>query len=173
MLLGVAGWLILRYVPPKLSAELIVEKADMGIPGVSKVYHAKITNRGIRPVWVSRCDFVDDAMQRGTELAYEVERWDTSAKLWVKSDFSRPDSFCKPYPLGIVEARQRGGWLWPAMSLSTNEEATAARDTSHIGDHVRFVIFIAAPGDYAHSLTTQEVVIDEAYRESVPLRLSH
>jgi hypothetical protein len=55
-----------------LRAQLIVSKADIGIPGISKMYEAKLVNRGLWPVRISRCDFVDDSFSPGKMDAYAV-----------------------------------------------------------------------------------------------------
>jgi hypothetical protein len=170
---SIGVYLMVSHSTPRLKATLIEDKADLGIPGITKVYHAKLTNYGVRPVWITRCDFLDDSLTPGTELGYAVERWDAAANRWIKADYGDTDRFCKPYPLGIVEARLRGAWLLPGMSLSTNDEATAARGTTHLGDRVRFVIFTSTPGDYSHSALTNEIVIDEVPTTSQPLRIMH
>ena len=54
------------------------------------------------------------------------------------------EEFCRPYPLGIVQAKLTSRLLWPGQSLSTGEEATAARDGFSIGDKPRFVIYTGA-----------------------------
>ena len=173
ILLALAAFYVIAHSQPKLQARIVVEKADIGIPGVTKMYHAKLTNLGLRRAWVTRCDFVDDSMTSGTMIAHAVQRWDRVASTWTTISASDINSFCKPYPLGIVEANLHGGWLWPGQSLSTNEEATAGRAAIKVGDHIRFVVFTGAPGDYSQSVATGEEVLDEASTSDVPLRIAH
>lgn len=61
-----------------LHADFIVSQADLGIPGITKVYDATLTNLGPFPRKVSVCEFVTDAMGHGTTLAFAVQRWEKS-----------------------------------------------------------------------------------------------
>jgi hypothetical protein len=164
--------LLLRY-PRDLRTELHVEKADLGIPGITKVYDASITNYGRIPVRVTRCDFIDDTMTHGEDVAYAIQRWDEKAKQWKQIRGASRKSFCHPYPLGVIRANLRTAWLWPRQSLSIGEEATAARDDLNIGDRVRFVIFIAEPGEYSSSMATEEFTIDEHSTSDIDFRVRH
>ena len=155
-----------------LKAELSVSNADIGIPGISKLYEARLVNRGLWPVRVSRCDFVDDTLTPGKMVAYSVEKWDDSTKRWTTVVIGAT-GFCKPYPLGIVTAKLASGLLWPGQSLSAGEEATAARDGFNIGDRGRFVLFAGRAGDYSTALPTAEFVVDEHPTTDSPLRVRH
>lgn len=156
-----------------LRAELIVSNADIGIPGISKMYGARLFNRSLWPIHVSRCDYVDDTMTPGKMVAYAVQRWDEKANQWTTVVESSVSDFCKPYPLGILRAKATTGFLWPGQSLSTGEEATAARGTFNLGDKGRFVIFVGAPGDYSRTLSTPEFVIDQHPETDISLRIRH
>jgi hypothetical protein len=157
----------------QLSAELLTTNADIGIPGITKMYEATLTNAGFLPARVTRCDYIDDASAPGTVVAYAVQRWDDSRKGWQTIVEFGKSQFCKPYPLGIVAAKLRRGWLWPRQSISTGEEATAARGGFTMGDRARFVIFTGAAGDYASSVATAEFIIDEVPKTDLNLRLRH
>ena len=155
-----------------LHAETIVTHYETGIPGISKWYEATITNRGLWPVVVTRCNAVDDAGGKETIVAYAVERWDQNASRWNSVVVFDSSNFCKPYPLGITEAHLYDRWLWPGQSLSTGEEITAAR--LHKGDVARFVVFTATAGDYQHCVATKSFVIDEGIDNPGPsLRVRH
>jgi hypothetical protein len=157
----------------KLRAEIIVSKADLGIPGITKTYEGKIKNLALLPVSVTRCDFIDDASAPGTMVAYAVQRWEPSLAEW-KTVVASGEGFCRPYPLGIIRARLTTGLLWPMKNLSTGEEATAARDTFHKGDITRFVIFTSRPGDFASSITTPTFSVDEErVGPDFPARVRH
>jgi hypothetical protein len=156
-----------------LRAEITVDKADIGIPGVSKMYEARIVNRASWPIRVHYCDFVDDTNSRGTMAAYTVERWDNPTSGWTTIVRMNGDDFCKPYPLGIVSAKLKSKLLWPGQSLSTGEEATAARDGFNVGDRARFVVFAGAAEDSAATLATSAFIIDEHRQTDVPVRVRH
>jgi hypothetical protein len=170
---GLATFVLFHRYPRDLRAEVHVEKADLGIPGITKVYDASVTNYGRVPVRVIRCDFIDDTMSHGVEVAYAIQRWDEKAKQWQQILGASRKSFCHPYPLGVIRANLRTAWLWPGHSLSIGEEATAARDDLKIGDRVRFVIFTAEPGDYSSSIATEEFTIDEHSTSDVDFRVRH
>jgi hypothetical protein len=157
-----------KLIPPRLSGEVEVTNADIGIPGITKMYEGTITNHGFLPVRVTRCDFIDDSMAPGTMVAYAVQRWNENLKRWdTVVDMSGPE-FCKPYPLGIIKARLVNGWLWPGQRLSTGEEATAARLGFSVGDAGRFVIFTGTTG-----VTTESFAIDEHPQTDANLRVRH
>jgi hypothetical protein len=150
-----------RYGQRWLVAELITLKVEFAIPGISKAYEAKVVNRGLLPARVDRCDFVDDALSKGRMVAFAVQRWDEKAQAWKSVVQLDGTNFCKPYPLGIMQAKVAHGWLWPGQAISTGQEATAARGAFHRGDRARFVVFLKQPGDYSSSLATESFVIDE------------
>ncbi len=155
-----------------LRAQTIVTQDETGIPGISKWYEARITNRGPWPVVVTRCDAVDDAGGKEITVAYAIERWNQKLSRWDPVVVFNSSSFCKPYPLGIVEAQLKDTWLLPSQSLSTGEEITAAR--LHKGDVARFVVFTGPAGDYSHSVVTKGFPIDEELaRTDVPFRVRH
>jgi hypothetical protein len=168
-----AAIVVFRAARPDLKTELTIETADLGIPGITKVYDARVVNHGRWPVRVTRCNFIDDTMTHGAMVAYAIQRWDKQQQKWQQVMGSSRRSFCHPYPLGIVRADLTTQWLWPGKSLSIGEEATAARDGLQIGDRARFVIFTAEPGDYASSLPTQEFTIDEHPTSDVDFRVRH
>jgi hypothetical protein len=157
----------------RIRADIIVINVDIGIPGISKMYEGRITNIGFLPVRVKRCDFLDDTLSAGAMVAYAVQRRDATLGNWETVVEIDKEIFCKPYPLGIVEAKLVDGWLWPGRSLGTGEEATAARGFKR-GDIARFIIFTDAPGDYGSALATPQFTIDEEPDQgSVDLRLRH
>jgi hypothetical protein len=96
-----------------------------------------------------------------------VGKWETVV-VWDKS------KFCRPYPLGIVQASLRRKLLWPEQSLWTGEEATAAREGFQVGDSARFSVFSGDAGDWRTALPTSAFRIDERPRfEEVPFRVRH
>ncbi|MBL8220650.1 MAG: hypothetical protein JNL62_15575, partial [Bryobacterales bacterium] len=148
--------------PLGLHADVIVRTGSIGIPGVSKMYEAVLTNYGLLPVPIVRCEYLDDTLSRGTMIAYRVERWNRKPGKWdVIVNMNSPD-FCKPYPLGIVEARLTTRWLWPGQSLATGEEATAARDPLEKGDSARFAVYLRTGDSNSESIPTAGFAIDES-----------
>jgi len=159
--LGVSAVVGSRSGTRFLRATVVEMKADIGIPGISKMYEAKLTNLGFVPVKVASCEYLDDAMAHGTMVAYAVQRWDETSQQWRTVVASNKTSFCGPYPLGIVKGQVVNHWLWPGSSLSSGEEATAARDGFRRGDEARFVVFVSVPGDYSNAVATSAFSIDE------------
>src|SRR3982074_67801 len=64
-----------HVAPFGLHADAIVTNASTGIPGLTKMYEAELTNYGLLPVAVTRCEFLDEPNSRRTMIAYSVERW--------------------------------------------------------------------------------------------------
>lgn len=124
---------------------MVVRKADYGIPGITKVYEARLTNYGILPRRITVCDFIDDAMSHGTLVGSTIEKWDASGRRWESVFHSDKSTFCQPYPLGMIETHIILKRLWPSQSISGGEEATAARDVFAIGDKARFILFRRGP----------------------------
>ena len=156
-----------------LRTDVFVDNADIGIPGISKMYEARLVNREWWPIRVHYCAFVDDTNSPGTMVAYAVERWDNALHSWKTIVRANGADFCKPYPLGIVRANLKSRLLWPGQSLSTGEEATAARDGFNIGDRARFVLFPGATEDSLPAVATSAFIIDERRQTDVPLRVRH
>lgn len=169
----VTSFVLFHRSPLDLRTKLVVQKADLGIPGITKVYDAKIINYGHIPVRITRCDFIDDTGTRGMDVAYAIQRWDDEANEWQQILGASRKTFCHPYPLGVIHANLRTALLWPGQSLSIGEEATAARNDLSIGDRVRFVIFTGEPGDYSSSVATEAFAIDEHSTSDVDLRVRH
>jgi hypothetical protein len=173
VMIAIVTVVIAYRTPHKLNVHLKTETADLGIPGITKTYEASISNDGLLPIRITRCNFVDDGGGSGTEVSYALQRWSKVENHWRTVRADSPANFCKPYPLGIVQAKLTTTWLWPGQSLSTGEEATAAREPFQIGDHARFVIFTSKPGDYNLSAATDEFTIDEHPTSDVDFRVRH
>lgn len=171
ILIAPVSWFL--WPQGRLKATVSCEKADYGIPGITKVYDASIRNVGALPVLVSRCNFIDDAMGHGVMVSYALQRRQPETGTWQQITATSKEGFCKPEPLSIIRANFVRRLLWPGQSLSIGEEATAARDSLKLGDHARFVIFTSDPGDYTHSMPTPEFVIDEKPVEDFGPRIRH
>jgi hypothetical protein len=163
-----------HLVPLGLHADVVVSKGDIGIEGISKLYEAKLTNYGPLPAKVTACDFITDASARGTMVAYAVDQWDNRLKKWKTVVEFEESTFCRPYPLGISEARLFSTLLWPGQSISTGEEATAARGDFQLGDNARFSVFSGKAGDWKTAFPTAAFRIDELPNiEDGSLRVRH
>ncbi|MGH9795536.1 MAG: hypothetical protein ACRD5G_12255 [Candidatus Acidiferrales bacterium] len=164
-----------HFAPYGLHVDLIVRKADIGIPGITKMYEAYLYNLGL-PVSIQRCDFVSDAMEPGTMVAYAVQRWNAQTSAWDTIVESSGAEYCVVTPLSMVVAASKDSFLFPGQSVSTGWEATAARDEFAKGDSARFVVFTTLKidaGRHFRSVPSQAFVIDEQAETAVPLRIRH
>jgi hypothetical protein len=130
-----------HFISFGMHADVLIRKADYGIPGITKVYEGELTNYGIAPVKVTACDFIDDTLSHGTQVGCTIQKWDIPASRWINIFKNDDSAFCHPYPLGMVETHIITKRLWFGQSISAGEEATAARDVFAIGDKARFVVF--------------------------------
>jgi len=160
-----------HFVGLGLHADYAVNRVDLAIPGITKVYDATLTNFGFVPRNIFACEFITDAMGHGTELAFAIQKWSRTAQTWTTSLQPTEASFCKPYPLGIIEGKVVARRLWPGQSLSIGEEATAARFQK--SDLVRFVLFAGQSWTVTSGYPTPGFEIDEQITTNVPLRVKH
>jgi hypothetical protein len=163
-----------HLAPLGLHSDIVVRRGDIGIPGISKLYEARLTNYGVRPVKVMACDFISDAFERGRIVAYAIERWNPLSRVWDTVIGYDQSAFCRPYPLGIAEAHLVSKRLWPGQSISTGDDATAARDTFVLGDKARFIVLGDGAGHRETAFPTTLFPIDEyPLYSDVPLRIRH
>ena len=156
-----------HFVPLALHADYTVAEGDIGIPGITKLYDAHITNFGIFPRRIERCEFVTDASASGVSVGYRLQQWDATSHGW-HTVVDASSTYCRPYPLGMVEARLVSKLLWPGETLSTGEEATGARDGLK-GHDIRFAVVANGYG-----FPTASFVIDEqVQRPDVDYRVRH
>ena len=155
---------LLRFghlTPLGLHADVVIRKADYGIPGITKVYEPRLSNFGIAPKTVTVCKVLEDwdSFYYVTEISNATEKWNPSSKRW-ESIFG--DS---TVPSGCNHMTKR---LWPLQSVSGGEVAVAGYDVFAIGDQARFVLF---PGN-RKPIPTGPIVIDEhASVSGVPFRV--
>jgi len=159
-----------------LRADYSVETADIGIPGITKMYDAQLVNNGRLPVRIQICAYVDDAGGRGDAPAFSVQKYDAKNATWETIVDASDAKACHPYPLGWVTAQLRTRWLWPGQSVLMGEEATAARGF-HKGESARFVLYASFDhsGERARrGIPTPAFVIDEeAGGGAAGLRVRH
>ena len=156
-----------HFVPLGLHADVRVVKADIGIPGISKEYEAHVTNFGIFPRRIERCEFLTDDSAHGVSIGYRLQHMDKSAGRW-QTVVDATAAYCQPYPLGIMQAHLTSKLLWPGQTLSAGAEATGARGNLK-GETMRFIV--VANG---HNLPTSSFTIDEEVaRLGVGYRVQH
>jgi hypothetical protein len=127
-----------HFVPLGLHADVTDFKADIG-SGTAIFFDAHLTNFGLYPQEIERCEFVSDANAHEVSVSYRVERFEDETHSW-KTVFASAQNFCRPYPLGIAQAKLVRKALWTGQTLSTGAEATAQRTIPKNGDTMRFVI---------------------------------
>jgi len=127
-----------HFVSLGLHADVTVSDGDTGIPGITQLIDAHLTNFGLFPATIERCEFVSDAGAHGVSVPYRLEQLDTGTHSW-KTLFDTAGTYCRPYPLGIAQSKLVDKRLWPGQTLSIGSEATAARGKLK-GEMVRFVI---------------------------------
>jgi hypothetical protein len=121
-----------HFFPFGLHADVVIRKADFGIQGITKTYEAKLTNFGIMPARVTACTFISDTLSPVTQSFYTAEKWNASTSNWENIFQSVKLPTC-PH---VIAKR-----LWLGQSISSGEEAIAARGIFAIGDRARFVVF--------------------------------
>jgi len=93
-----------------LRAQTIVTQYETGIPGISKWYEARITNRGPWPVVVTRCNAVDDPGGKEMRVAYPH---------LSRQDYRFPENaigfFAAPLPVRGLEGTEYEGVCFPQI----------------------------------------------------------
>jgi hypothetical protein len=145
----------------RLVAEYSVQKADIGIPGITKMYQARLINRGFLPAHIQVCAYVEDSGYRGSTPAFSIERFDSEKKVWRTIADLSSLSYCRPYPLGWNTASTQSIWLWPGQFSAIEEEATGARGYLK-GASLRFVLFDSFDGAQKRKgFVTPSFIIEE------------
>jgi hypothetical protein len=166
-----------HFVPYGLHIDVISRDSSIGIPGQTKMYEANLSNFTLWPVKLQGCDYMDDAFGRGTKFPFAVQRWDANANGWHTVSETTEDFFCRPYPLGIVEAKLISRRLWPGMEVQVVEgEATGAIEPFKRGDWARFVVFRNLEKDRNLRKSTASaafVIEDEVVRDDTQYRIRH
>ena len=133
--------------PARLEVEVSANPAQIGIPGITKMYEGHLKNVGEASVKVRVCDAVSDAMQREIHVVHTIERWDSESQGWKELWRIPRQEFCRPYPTGIIEGRIVEVSLAPGQTVSTGEIAIQASDNLRLGDRLRFVVFPYSDGE--------------------------
>jgi hypothetical protein len=120
-----------------LHADVTDFQGDNG-SGPTTFFDAHLTNFGLYPQEIERCEFISDANGHEVSVAYRLEQLDDTTHGW-KTLFDSAQTFCRPYPLGIAQSKLAKKVLWTGQSLSTGAETTAER-VLLTGETMRFVI---------------------------------
>src|SRR5260370_29970101 len=105
-----------------LHAEYTVETADIGIPGVTKMYDARLVNSGRAPVRVEICAYIDDAGGGGDAPAFFVQKYDGESATWETILDASNARTCHPFPLRCVTARVKNRWVLPGPPVSVGKK---------------------------------------------------
>ena len=127
-----------HFVPLGLHADVTDFKTDTG-SGTAILFDAHLTNFGLYPQEIDRCEFVSDPNAHQVNVAYRVERFEDETRGW-KTVFDNAQNFCRKYPLGVTQAKIVRKALWTGQTLSAGAEAMAQRAIPRNGDTMRFVI---------------------------------
>jgi hypothetical protein len=158
---------VLRFghlAPLGLHADVIVRKADYGIPGISKVYEPRVTNFGLAPETVMVCEVREDwdSMPYVSEIANSIEKWDPNSNKWENIFRDVDKSSSCPHATATR--------LWPLQSVSGGEVAVAGYDIFAIGDKARSAVF---PGNRKAIATTPILIDEHPTVAGVPFRVRH
>jgi hypothetical protein len=122
-------------------------------------YRASLTNAGVLPVLVGRCETVSDAMQPDIQVGDVIQLWQTRDNTWT-TIFKRDK--CQLVPLGIIEANFTRKLLWPGKQLNTAPffpNTNSPYTKWHSGDTFRFVVYTDSPSEDANSIKSLKIII--------------
>jgi hypothetical protein len=91
-----------HFSPLTLHADVSIANGDIGIAGITKLYDAHVTNFGIFPRRIERCEFVTDAFAPGVSVGYRLQQWDMASRR-RQTVLDAASEYCRPYPLGIIK----------------------------------------------------------------------
>ena len=123
-----------------LTAECKVERAEIGIAGITKTYSVMLLNRSPLPVRFAGCSVTTDAGEQGIELVTSIEKWNRASDRWVEFWRVPPDDYCNREP-DVLSARRQDYWLWPGKRILTGDIAIQATDGLQMGDLLRWKVF--------------------------------
>ena len=144
-----------HFFPLGLHADVTDFRGDIG-PGPAIFFDAHLTNFGLYPREIERCEFVSDTNTHEVSVAYRVERYEDKDHSW-KTVVDNAQNFCRPFPLAIAQAKLVKKWLWTGQTLSTGAQAMGEPDILD-GNTMRFVI-----ETNARDFPTERFAIVEVY----------
>lgn len=124
-----------HFVLYGVHVDVVSQRADIGIPGIERMYSAEAFNYTFLPFALQGCRVPKDVSPfEVVDYRYQVQRFDPEYGVWVKVVGYDPFD-CEP----LVTTR-----IWPGQSIRTVDwEATGARNGIQKGDTARFVVFTA------------------------------
>jgi len=158
-----------HFAPFRLHADVSMATSSdvLGVEGVAKIYHARLTNYGVFPSTVVVCaERVASAPE--IEVNYIVERWDSQSRGWKgvpEWDFGGYRLFCRPV-FEVTEEHRVRRRLWPGQSVQVGEGIPAQLGGFHVGDDCRFTIFLNADGDKANVISTAIFHVDQQVKKN-------
>jgi len=159
-----------HFVSYGIHIHAVSRRADIGIPGIERMYAAEAFNYTLLPLALQGCQVPTDISPYETvDYRYQVQRFDPESSAWVK--VIGVDQFdCEP----LVTTR-----IWPGQKLRTVDwEATGAREGLQKGDTARFVVFTAFNKaddavDQRTLLSPSFMIEDQVADPSVSYRVKH
>lgn len=139
--IGLVGAFYQRRSAVLLQVRVDAVPAEIGIPGIHKMYRGVLTNAGNGRAAVRVCDSLTDAFGREVHVAHAIERWNDLSGRWEEFWRIPREAFCRPYPTGIVEGRVTEIALSAGHSVETSDIAIQASEGLRLGDRLRFVVF--------------------------------
>jgi hypothetical protein len=105
-------WKYGHFVPLGMHSDVTDFKGDIG-DGPTTIFDAHLTNFGLFPQEIERCEFVSDAGGHEVSVAYRLEQLEIATHDW-KTLFNGAKNFCHPHPLGIAQSKlcQEGALDW-------------------------------------------------------------
>lgn len=165
-----------HFVTYGLHIDVVIYAADIGIPGQTKMYQAKLRNFTLFPVRLDSCSFLTDTLNSATDYPYCVQRWEAGQAAWETIAEPSGDEFCSD-TLGRGSSHIDTSVIWPGMSVDVMDgEATGARDPFSKGDSARFVVFrqIGQRVDWGTAIASEPFQIqDQVIRDSENYRVAH
>jgi hypothetical protein len=126
-----------HFFPLGLHADVTDFRGDIG-PAELIFFDAHLTNFGLYPREIERCEFVSDANTHEVSVAYRVEHFEDGTHSW-KTVVDSAQDFCRPRPVAIIRAKLVRKWLWTGQTLSTGARAMDESDVV-AGNTMRFII---------------------------------
>gem|GEM_PF-4755484 len=158
-----------HFSPFRLHADVSMATSNdvLGVEGVAKIYHARLTNYGVFPSTVVVCaERVASAPE--IDVNYIVERWDSQSRDWKgvpEWGFGGYRLFCRPV-FEVTEEHRVRRRLWPGQSVQVGEGIPAQLGGFHVGDDGRFTIFLNEDGDKANVISTAIFHVDQQVKKS-------
>lgn len=159
-----------HFVLYGIHVDVVSQRADIGIPGIERMYAAEAFNYTFLPFSLQGCQVPTDVSPfEEVVYRYQVQRFDPDSGAWVKVIGVDPFD-CEP----LVTTR-----AWPGQSIRTVDwEATGARKGLQKGDAARFVVFTAfnkvdEAADQRTLSSPSFMIEDQVADPSVSYRVKH